>query len=83
MLRPEAPIAIGPRAEKAVQRCLGHTDDGVRQKGCEILKVIGTKRSVKALQNATNDRNDESPRLRLRPWNKRRGGTAAVISLAG
>jgi len=42
--------AIGPAAEEAVIRGLGHHDDFTRLEVCEILKEIGTSKSIVPLQ---------------------------------
>jgi predicted Zn finger-like uncharacterized protein len=47
--------AIGAPAEKAVLKYITHQDTFVRVEVCNILKEIGTKASVEALQKATQD----------------------------
>jgi hypothetical protein len=53
----EALKKMGPAAEKAVLKRLNHSDNQVRTTACDILKVIGTKESLPALQKviAEND----------------------------
>jgi predicted Zn finger-like uncharacterized protein len=46
----EALKKFGPAAEEAMILRLRHTDDQVRQAACDVLKVIGTKRSLPILQ---------------------------------
>jgi hypothetical protein len=48
----EALKAMGPAAEQAVLRRLGHHDEFVRVEACRVLKVIGTRASLPALQKA-------------------------------
>jgi HEAT repeat protein len=43
-------IAIGSEAEAAVMKCLTHADVFVRTEACKVLKVIGTRKCVPALQ---------------------------------
>jgi HEAT repeat protein len=50
--------AMGSMAEKAVAVYLTHSDFGTRLEACHILKVIGTKESVAALQKATLNQQD-------------------------
>jgi hypothetical protein len=50
--------AMGSMAEKAVAVYLTHGDFGTRLEACHILKVIGTKESVAALQKATLNQQD-------------------------
>lgn len=47
--------AIGPAAEDAVLLHIADKDDWTRAAVCEILKVIGTKKSLSALEKATQD----------------------------
>lgn len=49
--------AIGPPAEKAVLKLIKHTDLFLRHEVCNILKDIGTKDSIPALEEATLDGN--------------------------
>jgi predicted Zn finger-like uncharacterized protein len=53
----EALKKMGPAAEEAMIQRLRHTDGGVRQAACDVLKVVGTKRSLPILQKvaAEND----------------------------
>src|SRR5262249_36852923 len=51
--------AIGPAAEKAVLKLLGHKDVFIRRDACAILKTIGTQESAAVLQGIV-DRNDVS-----------------------
>lgn len=53
----EALKKIGPPAEDAMIQRLGHTNGDVRQASCEVLKVIGTKKSLPVLEKvaAEND----------------------------
>jgi uncharacterized protein YjiS (DUF1127 family) len=53
----EALKALGPSAEQAVLRRLRHPDDFVRVEACRVLKVIGTRDSLPALNKvvAEND----------------------------
>jgi HEAT repeat protein len=52
----EALKAMGPIAEKAVLKRLQHPDHWVRWEACKILRVIGTKESLAALEKATAER---------------------------
>ncbi len=47
--------AAGPSAEPAVLKLLENPDSGVRKEAASILKTIGTKESVAALEKAAND----------------------------
>jgi S1-C subfamily serine protease len=47
--------AIGPKAEKEVAKLLTHSDIFLRAFVCGILKTIGTKESVPALENIVRD----------------------------
>jgi HEAT repeat protein len=49
--------AMGPLAEKATARMIGHNDWTVRLEVCKILKVIGTKQSIPALETGVRDAN--------------------------
>ena len=49
--------AVGPSAEPAVLKLLEDKDAGVRKEAASILKTIGTKASVAALEKAANDPN--------------------------
>jgi HEAT repeat protein len=52
---------MGPGAEKAVLPFVGHNDAGVRVLACRVLKTIGTKDSLKALElHAKGDQNPEA-----------------------
>jgi predicted Zn finger-like uncharacterized protein len=53
----EALKAMGPMAEKAVIPRLRHHDDGVRGSACEVLRAIGTKESLPALQVVVDEKN--------------------------
>jgi hypothetical protein len=57
--------AIGPPAEPAVRRLLQDRDSTVRIEACHLLKVIGTRSSIRALQSALRDR-DRSVALAAR-----------------
>jgi serine/threonine protein kinase len=48
---------MGPVAEGAVAQRLGHNDWSIRREACAILKVIGTSRSIPALEAAAGDGN--------------------------
>jgi hypothetical protein len=48
---------LGPKAEKAVLPYLQHQDLFLRLEVCKVLKVIGTKESIPALEAATRDSN--------------------------
>ena len=48
--------AMGPVAEKAVLACVNHKDRMVQLQACKILKVIGTKQSVRGLREAVRSR---------------------------
>ncbi len=54
----EALIAIGPAAEKAVAKILDHKSEGARGAAAEILKVIGTRKSLAALKKALQEEPD-------------------------
>jgi HEAT repeat protein len=49
--------ALGPSAEKDVVKYVGDKDVAVRVEACRILRVIGTKESVAALEGAARDKN--------------------------
>src|SRR5260370_37599418 len=49
--------AMGPMAEKEVAKYLEDKDAGVQREACKILKVIGTKASIPALETASKNRN--------------------------
>jgi serine/threonine-protein kinase len=49
--------AMGPAAAEAVARYLPHEDLWTRYEACKILKTIGTKAQVPALQQAGKDQN--------------------------
>jgi HEAT repeat protein len=49
--------AFGPTAEDAVLVHLKSKDDWTRAETCEVLKVIGTAKSLPALETASNDSN--------------------------
>jgi HEAT repeat protein len=52
----KALINIGPVAEDVVlERCLKNDDPFVRQLACDVLKAVGTKKSIPALQTAARD----------------------------
>ena len=53
----EALTKIGPAAEDAMIQRLRHTNGDVRQAACDVLKVIGTKKSLPILEKvaAEND----------------------------
>jgi hypothetical protein len=46
---------IGPKAEKAALKYLTHSDWGVRLEVCRLLRDIGTKQSVPALETAVKE----------------------------
>jgi hypothetical protein len=48
--------AIGPPAEDAVVKYLDHEDVKVREVACEVLRTIGTERSVPALEKAGKEK---------------------------
>jgi hypothetical protein len=48
---------MGRMAEKAVAQRIGHDDWMIRLEVCKILKVIGTKRSIAALEKGVQDAN--------------------------
>jgi len=50
-------IQMGRVAEPAVQKLLQHSAVDVRIEGCTILRSVGTKASVPALEEATRDSN--------------------------
>jgi predicted Zn finger-like uncharacterized protein len=53
--------AMGPGAEKSVLPYVGHNDAGVRVLACRVLKTVGTKDSLKALElHAKGDMNAEA-----------------------
>jgi len=47
--------AVGPAAEPAVVGLLENRDPAVRREACSVLKAIGTKESISALEKAAND----------------------------
>jgi uncharacterized Tic20 family protein len=49
--------AMGPMAEKEVAKYLEDNDPGTQREACKILKVIGTKASIPALEAASKNRN--------------------------
>ena len=51
----EALQKMGPIAEDAVLEQLDHSDEDVRMAACEILTVIGTAKSLPALQRLADD----------------------------
>jgi hypothetical protein len=53
----KALIAMGPMAEKEVARYLENKDAGIQREACRILKMIGTKASIPALEAASKNRN--------------------------
>jgi serine/threonine protein kinase len=48
---------MGPLAETAAARMIEHKDWTIRLTVCQILKVIGTKKSIPALETAVKDSN--------------------------
>ena len=54
-LASDALASMGPVAERAVIPYLQHIDHAVRLEACKVLKAIGTKESVAALQVASQD----------------------------
>jgi hypothetical protein len=52
----EALKVMGPIAEKAVLKRLQHPDHWVRWEACKVLRVIGTKESLAALEKAAMER---------------------------
>jgi hypothetical protein len=52
----DALIKVGAAAEEPVRAALKDPDMWVREDACKILKEIGTKESVKAIDNATRDK---------------------------
>jgi serine/threonine-protein kinase len=52
----KALVAMGSAAETPVAKCLQHEDGNVRIEACKILKEIGTKKSLPALQAAARDK---------------------------
>ena len=48
---------MSPVAEKAVLKLLENPNVGIRVEGCHILKEVGAKASVPALETATKDSN--------------------------
>jgi HEAT repeat protein len=48
---------MGPAAEPALIKLLGEGDAAKRVTACDILKVVGTKRSLPALETASKDSN--------------------------
>jgi HEAT repeat protein len=48
---------MGPLAESAAARMIEHKDWTIRLTVCQILKVIGTKKSIPALETAVKDSN--------------------------
>jgi HEAT repeat protein len=58
-------VALGSGAERAVHKYLTHSDAGVRRKACEILKEIGTQRSIRPLELATEDKSPDVARQAL------------------
>ena len=55
-------IALGSGAERAVHKYLLHSDGNVRRTACEILKEIGTQRSARVLEQASQDQNQDIAR---------------------
>jgi uncharacterized Tic20 family protein len=53
----KALIAMGPVAEKEVAKYLETNDIGVQREACRILKAIGTKASIPALEAASRSKN--------------------------
>lgn len=51
----EALKKIGPPAEDAMIQRLQHTDGQVRQAACDVLQVIGTKKSLPILQKVASE----------------------------
>jgi HEAT repeat protein len=49
--------AMGSMAEKEVATYLDNSDFGTQKEACAILKVIGTKASIPALEKASKNRN--------------------------
>jgi S1-C subfamily serine protease len=49
--------AFGSKAEKELLKYLKHDDWGIRLEVCRILKVIGSRQSKEALEQATGDSN--------------------------
>ena len=47
--------AAGPAAEPVVVKLLENLDPAVRREAASVLKVIGTKESIPALEKATSD----------------------------
>jgi HEAT repeat protein len=48
---------MGPMAEAEVGKYLRHSDWGVQVEACKVLKQIGTRKSIPALQEAAADKN--------------------------
>jgi hypothetical protein len=67
----EATIAlekIGSAGEPALIRLLKHPDAGTRERVCNILKVVGSKKSIAPLQEATKDANGGVARAAEQAW---------------
>jgi serine/threonine protein kinase len=54
----QALLTLGPLSEKATARLIDHKDWAIRLTACQILKVIGTKQSIPALETALKDSNN-------------------------
>jgi hypothetical protein len=53
----KALVAMGPVAEKEVAKYLENRDVGTQREACRILKLIGTKASIPALETASKNKN--------------------------